>query len=125
MENIPPDEQQILSGNPEQEPEEEPPNMQMFFDKSEQALAMSIRKNGMKQLWERKTFFGTYESRLQALAIRHNLEPAYLKALVEDAFGTCDTPPAEQESKLALMKLAKLKIGPCSVNWLFQVHILK
>ena len=99
MENIPPDEQQVLSGNPEQEPEEEPPKMQ--------------------------TFFGTYESRLQALATRHDLEPAYLKALVEDAFGTCHTPPAEQESKLALMKLAKLKIGPCSVNWLFQVHILK
>ncbi len=100
MENIPPDERLILSGNnPEREPEEEPPKMQTFFD--------------------------TYESRLRALAVRHHLEPAYLKGLVEDAFGTCDTPPAEQESKLALMKLAKLKIGPCEVNWLFQVHILK
>ncbi|SRR6266550_162795 len=118
MGNIPPDEQQI----PEPEPEED---LRQFFDSSEQVLAMSIQKTGMKQLWERQTFFSTYESRLQALAVRHNLEPAILKALVEDAFGTCDTPPAEQEAKLALMKLAKLKIGPCSVNWLFQVHILK
>ena len=62
MENIPPDEQPILSGkSPEREPEEESPKMQ--------------------------TFFGNYESRLQALAMRHNLEPAVLKGLVEDAFG--------------------------------------
>jgi len=62
MENTPPDEQPILSGkSPEREPEEEPPKMQ--------------------------TFFGNHESRLQALAMRHNLEPAVLKRLVEDAFG--------------------------------------
>ena len=74
MENIPPDEQPILSGkSPEKEPEEEPPKMQ--------------------------TLFGNYESRLQALAMRHNLGPAVLKGLVEDAFGKCDTPPAEQEAK--------------------------
>ncbi len=75
MENIPADEQQILSGkSPERELVEEPPKMQ--------------------------TFFGNYEPRLQALAMRHNLEPAVLiKGLVEDAFGKCDTPPAEQEAK--------------------------
>ena len=74
MENIPPDEQPILSGNsPEREPQEEPPKMQ--------------------------TFFGNYASRLQALTMLHNLEPAVLKGLVEDAFGKCDTPPAEQEAK--------------------------
>jgi len=74
MENIPPDEQPILSGkSPEKEPEEEPPKMQ--------------------------TLFGNYESRLQALAMRHNPDPAVLKGLVEDAVGKCDTPPAEQEAK--------------------------
>lgn len=65
MENIPPDEQPILSGkSPELELVEEPPKMQ--------------------------TFFGNYESRLQALAMRHNLEPAVLKGLVEDAFGKAE-----------------------------------
>jgi hypothetical protein len=45
-----------------------------------------------------QTFFANYESRLQALAMRQNLESAVLKGLVEDAFGKCDTPPAEQEA---------------------------
>ena len=100
MDNIPPDELPILANDPESGPEEPPPAMPP------------------------KTFFDSYESRLQGLAVKHDLELAVLKALIEDAFGKCDTPPAELEAKLALMKLAKLKIGPCQINWLFQYHIL-
>jgi hypothetical protein len=71
------------------------------------------------------TYFASYHSRLYALAHRHGIPPSSFKALIEDAFGTCDTPPIELQAKQALMKLAKMKIGPCEINWLFQYHIVK
>jgi hypothetical protein len=72
-----------------------------------------------------QTYFATYHSRLHALAERHGVPVAAFKALIEDAFGKCDTPPAEQESKQALLKLAKMRVGPCEINWLFQYHIVR
>jgi hypothetical protein len=69
------------------------------------------------------TYFDSYQCRLRALAHSHSVDPVNLKALIEDAFGKCDSPPAEQESRQAMMKLAKLKIGPKDINWLFQYHI--
>jgi hypothetical protein len=77
-----------------------------------------------KEKHQHRTFFPTYNSRLTALAHRHGVPVASLKGLVEDAFGKCDTPPAEQEAQSALMKLAKMKIGACEINWLFQYHIV-
>jgi hypothetical protein len=70
-----------------------------------------------------QTLFPDYLSRLNALAERHEVKPATLKDLIEDAFGTCDNPPAEQEAKHAMMKLARMRVGPCEINWLFQYHI--
>jgi len=77
----------------------------------------------MKRMQQPCTFFSTYETRLGTLAERHNVQPATLKALIEDAYGKCDTPPAEHESRRAMMKLAQLKFGPTEINWLFGYHI--
>lgn len=71
-----------------------------------------------------QTFFGSYQSRLNALARRHGVPAASLKGMVEDAFGKADAPPDEEIAKVATMKLARLGIGPCELNWLFQYHIV-
>lgn len=71
------------------------------------------------------TYFDNYSSRLAALAERHNVPLAAFKALIEDAFGKCDCRPAEGEAKIALLKLAKMKVGPCELNFLFGYHVIK
>lgn len=68
--------------------------------------------------------FPDYNSRLQAMAQRHGVPVASLKGLIEEAFGTADAPPAEPQANLALLKLAKMRVGPCEINWLFQYHIV-
>lgn len=104
----------------------------MSSGKLEQFTTRTHKPIEFRKPWRRKdkrqqrplTYFDSYHARLCALAYRHDIRPASLKALIEDAFGKCDTPPAEQEAKLALMKLAKMHIGPCEINWLFQYHIV-
>jgi hypothetical protein len=92
-------------------------------------IAGAVKPIEVRKPWRRRhplplTEFPTYTARLHALAGRHGVPPASLKALVEDAFGRCDSAPTELESKQALMKLAKLKVGPSEINWLFQYHVL-
>ena len=89
-----------------------------------QVKRIEIRKPWRRKERQQRTYFADYGSRLRALAGRHGVPLASLKALVEDAFGKCDTPPAEREAVHAKIKLARLKIGPCELNWLFQYHIV-
>jgi hypothetical protein len=70
------------------------------------------------------TYFDSYTSRLRALAVERNMEPTALKALIEAAFGKADAPPREQETRIAMMKLAKLKVGPCELRWLLEYDIV-
>ncbi len=68
---------------------------------------------------------GSYEARLHLLAESHGLQPAELKRIIEDAFGTPDAPPSQRKSRKAKLRLAQLKVGPCELNLLFQYHIVK
>lgn len=84
---------------------------------------IEARKPWRSTMRPRSTYFPTYAARLHALARRHGVPAAALKTLVEQALGTPDAPPVEWESKLASAKLAKMKVGPDEINWLFQYHV--
>jgi hypothetical protein len=66
-----------------------------------------------------------YIQRLNKLAEKYKLNPTVLKALVEDAYGKPDSPPAEKESLVALRKLARLKVSVADLNWLFSYNIIQ
>jgi hypothetical protein len=95
-------------------------------------MTLSDKKIEIRKPWRRidqrrqkpLTFFDSYHSRLYALAYRHGVPPASLKGLLEDAFGRPDAPPVEPQADIALKKLAKMNVGPCELNWLFQYHIV-
>jgi len=70
------------------------------------------------------TYFEGYETRLRTLAEQHDMTTEAFRILIEKAFGTSDKPPVEEESDEALRLLAKLRIGPCKINWLFQYHVV-
>jgi len=57
-----------------------------------------VRNENRKKNPRRCRRFGNHESRLQALAMRHNLEPAVLKDWSKMP-SESDTPPTEQEAK--------------------------
>ena len=86
--------------------------------------SIEVRKPWRSNRRQPTTFFDSYHARLHALAHRHGVPPAHLKALIEDAFGKCDCPPAEQEAKIAMCRLMKLKVRVSELNWLFQCHVL-
>jgi hypothetical protein len=69
----------------------------------------------MKTQRKPQTFFGSYRSRLFALAAKHDVKPDALKSLIDIAFHRCGAQALD-----ARLKLAQHNIGLPEINFLFQ-----
>jgi hypothetical protein len=70
------------------------------------------------------TFFGTYRSRLCALAAKHDLKTDALKSLIDVALFRCSG-DAKSQSRDALSPLAQHKIGFREINFLFSYRAVQ
>jgi hypothetical protein len=69
----------------------------------------------MKAQQQPQTFFGSYHSRLFALAAKHEVKPDALKSLIDIALNRCGDQALD-----AQWKLAQHKIGLPEINFLFR-----